>query len=233
MPQAQLLPMSCVGPGLPMSQVLAQQHSKLRSSRPAVAKMGKSSSLPEVCKDRKTSPSCLYVGYGRGIFKNRKKERCFKAPGGSFSPPCSTIKKLRQGLVHGSFNRLNSFWFLNARPQGTVPFFPTPRWCSRAGSCPEVRAKVRPLTSELLGLLKDIDLGTDLESWSQLDVHGTHEVFLLQKQQGLAVNFLWPKLLRNLLAPCETKNQHWETDVPWALPLFPLFGPLAGTEKAS
>lgn len=49
---------------------------------------------------------------------------------------------------------------------------------------------MRPLTSELLGLLKDIDLGTDLESWSQLDVHGTHEVFLLQKQQGLAVNFL-------------------------------------------
>lgn len=49
---------------------------------------------------------------------------------------------------------------------------------------------MRPLASELLGLLEDIDLGTDLESWSQLDVHGTHEVFLLQKQQGLAINFL-------------------------------------------
>lgn len=43
---------------------------------------------------------------------------------------------------------------------------------------------------ELLGLLEDVDLGTNLESWSQLDVHGTHEVFLLQKQQGLAIYFL-------------------------------------------
>ncbi|KAF2974947.1 hypothetical protein EK904_007040 [Melospiza melodia maxima] len=62
--------------------------------------------------------------------------------------------------------------------------------CSKTGSCPGVRAKVRTLASEFLGLLEDIDLGTDLESWSQLDVHGTHEMFLLQKQQGLTINFL-------------------------------------------
>lgn len=93
--------------------------------------------------------------------------------------------------MHGSFNQLNSFsFFLNARPQGTVPFFPAPAGCSKTGSCPGVRAKVRHLASEFLGLLEDIDLGTDLESRSQLDVHGTHEMFLLQKQQGLTINFL-------------------------------------------
>lgn len=67
---------------------------------------------------------------------------------------------------------------------------------------------MRPLASEFLGLLEDIDLGTDLESWSQLDVHGTHEMFLLQKQQGLTINFLRPKFLSNFLAPCETEKQY-------------------------
>lgn len=92
--------------------------------------------------------------------------------------------------VHSSYSQLNSFSFLNARPQGAFPFFPAPAGCSKAGSCRGVKARVRPTASELLGLLEDIDLGTDLESWSQLDVHGTHEVFLLQKQQGLAIYFL-------------------------------------------
>lgn len=127
--------------------------------------------------------------YTGEAYSKIRKERCFKAPGGSFPPPCSTIKRLRHG--HGSFNQLNPFSFvLNARPQGTVPFFPAPARCSKAGNCPGVRPKVRCLGSELLGLLEDVDLGTDLESWSQLDVHGTHEVFLLQKQQSLAINFL-------------------------------------------
>lgn len=31
-----------------------------------------------------------------------------------------------------------------------------------------------------LGLLEDIDLGADLEGRAQLDVHGTHEMFLFK-----------------------------------------------------
>lgn len=164
-----------------MPQILAQQDSKLRSSRPAVAKKGQGQFPFRSLLEQKEVPSHLYVVYRRGIFKIRTKKRCFKATGRRFPPPCSTIKRPRHELVHGSFNQLNSFSFLNARPQGTVLFFPTPIGCSKAGSCPRVTVKTRPLASELLGLLEDIDLGTNLESWSQLDVHGTHEVFLLQK----------------------------------------------------
>ena len=82
---------------------------------------------------------------------------------GIFLPCYSTIKRPRHGLVHGSFRQLNSFSFLNVGPDGIVPFL-APAECFKAGSCSGVRAKLELLGSELLGLLKDVDLGTYLES---------------------------------------------------------------------
>lgn len=84
---------------------------------------------------------------------------------GIFLPCYSTIQRSRHGLVHGSFRQLNSFSFLNAGPHGIVPFL-APTECLKAGSCSGVRAKLKLLASELLGLLEDIDLGTYLESRS-------------------------------------------------------------------
>lgn len=67
---------------------------------------------------------------------------------------------------------------LVCKAAGDCPILP----CPRRMLYPGVKVKSRHLALELLCLFEDIDLGTDLKSWSQLDVHGTHEVFLLQKQ---------------------------------------------------
>lgn len=48
-------------------------------------------------------------------------------------------------------------------------------------------------------LAQAVDGGTDLESRTQLDVHGGDQVVLAQKQQRLPVYFLRPKLGSQLL----------------------------------
>lgn len=47
-----------------------------------------------------------------------------------------------------------------------------------------------------------INVGTDLEGGTQLDVHGGHEMLLLQQQQGLSVNLLRQELGGELLTAC-------------------------------
>jgi len=65
----------------------------------------------------------------------------------------------------------------------------------------EVHGSVRPL-----GVFEHVDACEDLERRTQFDVHGAHEVVLLQEQQGLAVDLLGPELVRYLLAACAWKN---------------------------
>lgn len=48
-------------------------------------------------------------------------------------------------------------------------------------------------------LSKGVDASTNLESWAKLDTHGSHEVILLQQQQGLPINLLLSELLCILL----------------------------------
>lgn len=50
-------------------------------------------------------------------------------------------------------------------------------------------------------LTQAVDWGTDLESWTKLDVHGGDQVVLTQQQQSLSVNLLGEKLGGQLLAP--------------------------------
>lgn len=62
------------------------------------------------------------------------------------------------------------------------------------------RGVVRWAAVETLGVLEHADACVDLQGRPQLDVHGTHQVVLLEQQQGLPVNFLGTELLCNLLA---------------------------------
>lgn len=62
-----------------------------------------------------------------------------------------------------------------------------------------------PLTS----ILQAVDVGADLEGGAQLDVHGRHEMLLLQEQQGLSVNFLRQELGGQVLAACESVRSRW------------------------
>lgn len=45
-------------------------------------------------------------------------------------------------------------------------------------------------------------MGADLEGRTELDVHGGHEMLLLEQQQGLSVNLLRQELGGELLAAC-------------------------------
>ena len=51
-----------------------------------------------------------------------------------------------------------------------------------------------------LGVLEHADAGVDLQGGPQLDVHGAHQVVLLEQQQGLPVDFLGTEFLCYLLA---------------------------------
>lgn len=62
-----------------------------------------------------------------------------------------------------------------------------------------------PLTS----ILQAVDVGADLECGAQLDVHGRHEMFLLQEQKGLSINFLRQELGGQVLAACAAKRGQW------------------------
>lgn len=53
-------------------------------------------------------------------------------------------------------------------------------------------------------------MGTDLQGGAQLDVHGGHEMLLLQEQQGLTIDLLRQELGGQLLAPCEEEEQQQE-----------------------
>lgn len=52
-----------------------------------------------------------------------------------------------------------------------------------------------------------VNVGADLEGGTQLDVHGGHEMLLLQQQQGLSVNLLRQELGGELLAACEEEGE--------------------------
>lgn len=53
---------------------------------------------------------------------------------------------------------------------------------------------------EALGVLEHADACVDLEGGPQLDVHGAHQVVLLEQQQSLPVDFLGTEFLCYLLA---------------------------------
>lgn len=63
--------------------------------------------------------------------------------------------------------------------------------------------------NSLTSILQGVDVGADLEGGPQLDVHGRHEMLLLQEQQGLSVNFLRQKLGGQVLAACEARRGQW------------------------
>lgn len=44
-----------------------------------------------------------------------------------------------------------------------------------------------------------VNVGTDLERRTQLDVHGGHEMLLLQQQQGLSIDLLRQELRGEIL----------------------------------
>lgn len=50
-------------------------------------------------------------------------------------------------------------------------------------------------------------MGADLERRTELDVHGGHEVFLLQQQQSLTVDLLRQELRGDLLTACEEEEE--------------------------
>lgn len=62
-----------------------------------------------------------------------------------------------------------------------------------------------PLTS----ILQAVDVGADLEGRAQLDVHGRHEMLLLQEQQGLSIDFLRQELGGQVLAACKAVRSRW------------------------
>lgn len=77
---------------------------------------------------------------------------------------------------------------------------PKPRWdeeTSAEGDEMEHR--------EMLRVLEHINLSKDFQCRPQFDVHGAHEMILLQEQQGLAVDLLRTELFGDLLAPWQTQ----------------------------
>lgn len=50
------------------------------------------------------------------------------------------------------------------------------------------------------------DLSKDFERWAQFDVHGSHEVVLLQQQQRLAVDLLRAELFCALQTTCSRRD---------------------------
>lgn len=51
-----------------------------------------------------------------------------------------------------------------------------------------------------LRVLEHVDASVDLQGRPQFDVHSTHQMVLLEQQQGLPVDFLGTEFLRYLLA---------------------------------
>lgn len=51
----------------------------------------------------------------------------------------------------------------------------------------------------IISVSQIVDVGADLEGGTELDVHGRHEMFLLQQQKGLSINLLWQELGGELL----------------------------------
>lgn len=51
-----------------------------------------------------------------------------------------------------------------------------------------------------LGVLEHVDASIDLQGRPQFDVHSTHQMVLLEQQQGLPVDFLGTEFLCYLLA---------------------------------
>lgn len=70
-----------------------------------------------------------------------------------------------------------------------------PTWGRNPG-CPGAAGRL----AEALGVLEHADACIDLQGRPQLDVHGTHQVVLLEQQQGLPINLLGTELLGDLLA---------------------------------
>lgn len=54
--------------------------------------------------------------------------------------------------------------------------------------------------AQALGILEHADARIDLQGWPQLDVHGAHQMVLLEQQQGLPIYFLGTEFFCNLLA---------------------------------
>lgn len=52
-----------------------------------------------------------------------------------------------------------------------------------------------------------VDVGADLEGGTELDVHGGHEVLLLQQEQSLSVDLLGQELGGNLLTTFKKKEK--------------------------
>lgn len=59
----------------------------------------------------------------------------------------------------------------------------------------------------LLRVFEHVDACEDLECGSQFNVHGAHEVVLLQQEQGLSVNLLRAKLVCYLLTTWQRTDE--------------------------
>ena len=59
----------------------------------------------------------------------------------------------------------------------------------------------------MISVSQVVNVGADLERRTEFDVHGGHEVFLLQQQQGLTVNLLRQELGGDLLTACREEEE--------------------------
>jgi len=56
-----------------------------------------------------------------------------------------------------------------------------------------------------LRVFEHADLSEDFECWAQFDVHGSHEMVLLQQQKSLSVDLLRAELLGDLQTTCSRR----------------------------
>lgn len=73
---------------------------------------------------------------------------------------------------------------------------------SESGAEPESGGKTRWTTS----VPQIVNVGADLEGGAELDVHGGHEMLLLQQQEGLSVDLLRQELGGELLTTCQDEE---------------------------
>lgn len=73
---------------------------------------------------------------------------------------------------------------------------------SEPGAEPESGGKTRWTTS----VPQIVNVGADLEGGAELDVHGGHEMLLLQQQEGLSVDLLRQELGGELLTTCQDEE---------------------------
>lgn len=73
------------------------------------------------------------------------------------------------------------------------------RWCP-PGARTLAAWRCSGQAAEPLGVLEHADACVDLQRRPQLDVHGAHEMVLLEQQQGLPVDLLGTELLCDILA---------------------------------